>query len=238
MSTVQTQDVLPVRSRVSWSAIFAGAVVALATYLLLSTLGVALGFTVSSQVGDKELSIGVVTWAVITTLVSLFLGGLVTSALAVGETKTEAAIYGIIVWGVVFASLLWMLAGGVRLGFNAVMGVASTPSATVVTARLTDRDLEAVGFTPQEITDRRAQFDQLRARNQNLSTEMRNVAEDPRTIQAAWWTFGGIFLSMLASVAGALTGSGPTLTLAAARVRATILTNEFPAQERQTVVPR
>lgn len=220
MATVQTQDLLPVRSRVSWAAILAGAVTALAVYLLLSTLGVALGFSVSGRVGDEELGIGVATWAIISTLVSLFLGGMVASQCTVGENKMEAVIYGLIVWGVVFAMLLWLMAGGIRIGFNAVMGVASSPGNSVLAARLTDRDLEAAGFRQEEIAQRRAEFDRLRA---SLTDEVRNAAQDPRAAKAAWWTFGGLLLSMLAAIAGSLTGSGPTLAIADVRIRQTIM---------------
>lgn len=232
MATVETKDLLPVHSRVSWSAILAGAVMALAVYLLLSVLGVALGLSVSGQVGDKTLGIGAATWAVVTILLSLFLGGCVTSQCTVGESKAEAITYGVIMWGVVFALLLWLMAGGVRIGFNAVMGVASTPAATAVANRLTDEDLRAAGFTPEQITTYRSQFDQLRARSENLPAEIRGVATDPRATAAAWWTFGGILLSMLAAVAGALVGSGPNLILAGLTVRSPV----FSDRSRQEVL--
>jgi ABC-type transport system involved in multi-copper enzyme maturation permease subunit len=101
METVQTQDLVPVRSRISWSAILGGAVVAMAIYLLLG----ALGLTLTDRVGSQELGMGAAVWAVATLLVSLFVGGFVTSQCTVGESKTESTIYGVIVWGVVFCGL-------------------------------------------------------------------------------------------------------------------------------------
>src|SRR5262245_51104205 len=111
-TAIETQDVLPVRSRVSWGAIFAGAVVALTVYLLLSSLGVALGLSVSGRVDGQNLAIGAGIWAILSTLISLFLGGWVASQCTAGETRGEAAVYGVVVWGIFFAALLWLAAGG------------------------------------------------------------------------------------------------------------------------------
>jgi hypothetical protein len=52
--TIRAEDVLPVRSRISWGAIFAGAMVALSLYFLLTMLGAALGLSV----GDRIAQIG------------------------------------------------------------------------------------------------------------------------------------------------------------------------------------
>lgn len=236
MAAIQTEDVLPVRSRVSWSAIFAGTFMALAAYLLLSVLGIALGLTFSAQVGDRELGIGATVWAIASTLIALFIGGCTASQFTVGENKGEAIVYGIIVWGTVFAMLLWMMASGIRVGFNALIGMASTPVAQQLTQQvstMSDGDLRSAGFTDEQITNFRAQFDQLKSRSQNLPQEMRRTAEDPRATAAAWWTFGGLFLSMLAAIGGAIFGSGPTLHLATLRFRSAVV---GPGAPRQTVV--
>jgi len=205
---VQAQDVLPVRSRVSFSAIFAGAVVALALSLLLHMLGAALGLSLINHVGDNTLSTGALVWAIGMTLIALFAGGYVTSRCSVGETHGEAAIYGVIMWGVVFAMLLWLMASGARMGLTAIMGVANNPAV----AR-SDADLTASGFTEDQIANNRTQFDKLRARWDNVPAELRSAAEDPRARSAAWWTFAGVLLSMLASIAGAVVGAGPEFVL-------------------------
>jgi hypothetical protein len=223
MSAVQAQDLVAVRSRVSWGAIFAGAVTALAVYLLFSTLGVAVGFSVSDSVGDRELGIGATIWAIAAMLISLFLGGWVSSQCSVGENRQEAVVYGIIVWGVMFAMLLWLMAGGIRIGFNAVMGVMNAPAAGAMASRLSDDELRAAGFTQEQVDSLRGQFERLRARAQNLPNEMRAAAQSPNTSAAAWWTFAGIALSMLASIGGALAGSGPTLTFGGIRLRTGVL---------------
>jgi hypothetical protein len=54
------------------------------------------------------------------------------------------------------------------------------------------------------------QIQRYQARAENLPAELRARATDPRTRSAAWWTFGGVLISMLASIAGSYVGAGPT----------------------------
>jgi len=202
MDRIETQDLMPVRSRVSWPAIFAGAVVALAFYFLLSCLGVALGFTVSHSVGERELGIGAAIWAVAALLVALFVGGLTASQVSVGENRTEAMFYGLLVWGVVFGALLLFAGSGMRMGFNAMMGIAASPTTAVVVNQLDAEDMRQAGLNPEQI-------ERLQARARNLPEELRARAQDPRMTQAAWWTLLGIVASMGAAIFGALAGAGP-----------------------------
>lgn len=228
MATVETQDLLPVRSRVSWSAIAAGAVVALASLVVLGALGAALGLSVTGTVENRNLGIGAAVWAVISLLVALFIGGCVASQSTVGETKTEALTYGVIVWGVVVAMLLWLTASGMRMGFSAVMNVASSPAAAAV-LRMSEEDLRNLGFSQEEITRMRTRWNEMRSRGEPAA-EARGVAEDPRTTAAAWWTFAGILLSLLAAVGGAIAGAGPSFTIRGFRLRAAAIGTTFPAQ--------
>lgn len=116
---------MPVRSRVSWGAIAAGAMVFVAIYFLLTMLGVAVGLEVSANRNDVDLGNGAALWSILTLLLAMFLGGWATSRLAVGETKLEAILYGVILWGVLFIGMFWLFGVGVRIGFGAMMGVAS-----------------------------------------------------------------------------------------------------------------
>jgi hypothetical protein len=212
--SIHTEDVTGVRSRISWAAVLAGAVVTLTTYLLLGALGVALGLTFNENVGAEELGIAAAAYAVISLLLALFAGGCVVSRCTAGENTTEALLYGVVLWGVVFAAMLWMTAGGIRMGFNAVMGIASSPATGAVVNRMSDADMKAAGLTDEQIAN-------LRNRASNLPGEVRAAARDPRTTEAAWWTFAGLLLSMGAAIGGALMGKGPDLLLATLRVRST-----------------
>ena len=231
MSTVPiVQEAPSVRSRVSFGPIVGGAVVALAVYLLLSLLGVALGLSVSAHATTTELGIGAAAWALAALLIALFCGGFIVSQCTVGETAGEAAVYGIIMWGVVFAFLLWLTTTGVNLGFNAVMRVASS-SATVqapTDAAMSDAQLERAGFTKNVIESNREYFNHL---GQDVGSQVRTAAEDPRAVPAAWWTFAGVLFSMLAAMIGAICGSGPHVVVAGFPVR-----SRFVLPNRRAVV--
>jgi len=214
MATVEPKDVLPVHSRVSWGAVFAGAVTAIAIYTLLSVLGIAIGMTVGSRVEDtSNIGTGAAIWAVITLMLSLFLGGWVTSQCTTNETKMEAVVYGVIVWGAMFALLAWPLMSRLRLGFSDLITIAGESRAAAAAGVFSDQDLRTAGFTDEQINNQRTQFDKLRNRGQDLGAQIRDAATDPRAVNGAWWTFGGILLSMLAAISGAVAGAGPELRL-------------------------
>lgn len=231
-SSVQTEDLVPVRSRISWGAIVAGSVLALALYFLLTLFGGAIGFTISGSTTSQTLGIAAAVWAVLVTAVCLFIGGFVASQLTVGENKTEAMMYGLLVWAVVFAMLLWLMATGVRVGFNAMVGVATSGSAVAnATAQnTTQEDWEAVarraGFSQQQVDD-------VKQKAKDAPAQAKQAIDDPATRQRAeavahdageaatkvtWYTFLGTLVSMLAAAAGGYVGAGPTFRIFAVPV--------------------
>jgi len=230
---VHAEDLVPVRSRISWGAIVAGSVLALALYFLLTLLGGAIGLSVNGRTSARALGIGAAVWAIVVTALCLFIGGLVASQLTVGENKMEAAMYGLLVWAVVFAMLLWLMATGVQAGFNAMVGVATAGSAAAntVAQNTTQEDWEAgarrAGFTQQQIDD-------VKQRAKDAPAQAKAAVEDPANRQKAeaaareveeavtkvtWFTFLGTLVSMLAAAAGGYVGAGPTFRLFAVSTR-------------------
>src|SRR5687768_4720062 len=98
VTPAQAEDVMSVGSRISWAAIFAGAVLALAMNFLLMMLGGAVGLSVRDRVDPDKFNDAAVIWTILCLCISLFVGGVVTSQFTVGENKMEAVIYGIIMW--------------------------------------------------------------------------------------------------------------------------------------------
>ena len=240
---VDVDDVLPVRSRVSWGAILAGAVLALALYFLLTLLGGAIGLTIGPDTDAAALGTGAAIWAILVTVVCLFAGGYLASQFTVGENKVEGAVYGALVWATVFAMLLWLMASGVKAGFNAMVGVATAGGAavgTVVDAVPTEA-LAKVDMTDIEGLAKRAgldqaQIDSLKATAETEAQQAADAAADPQnrrdarqaaseaasqtaeeiadaTATVTWLTFAGTLLSMLAAVLGGYVGAGPNFRL-------------------------
>ncbi|WP_152049571.1 DUF2188 domain-containing protein [Tautonia marina] len=195
--TIRLHDVTSVGSRVSWSALMAGAVVALTVYVSLGTLGVAVGLSTAGTdaVGGSTLAIGAAIWAAISLLVALFMGGFVTSRSTVGERKDEAMIYGLLLWGTIFVAVVVLTGLGLNLGVGGMLQQVTGPN---VAPTLTEAQLVDAGLTNQQIADVQA----AQAQSSNV-----------RATTAAWWTFATLIASIIASIAGSLIGAGPQLSL-------------------------
>lgn len=98
-------------ARVSWGSIFAGAVIALATQIVLALIGVAIGLaTLDPATGNTPsgtaLGTGAAIWLVISSLVSLFFGGYVAARLA---GRFNGWLHGLITWGTLTLLTLMLL---------------------------------------------------------------------------------------------------------------------------------
>jgi hypothetical protein len=215
--SARSENLLPVRSRVSWGAVFAGAVVALALYFLLTLIGGAVGLSVSGHVRPSSVGMGAAVWVILSTAAALFVGGLVTSQLTAGENKVEAVLHGIILWGVLFAVLLWLMSSGVKAGFNAMVGMAhdggaATPGSTAEGWEVGARRAGISQATIDKWRDKAAAPSAPEAAGAAESTESPQVAAEAAT-RITWWAVLGTILSMSAAVAGSVAGSGPAFRL-------------------------
>lgn len=197
--SIRTQDVMSVGTRVSWSAILAGAAIAITVFVFLSILGVALGLTISHDVAEENLAAGAAIWSIVSLLVALFLGGYVASLSTAGETKGEALMYGVLLWATLFVVLTVLSAAGVSLGLAGMMNDVnlSRGQPAVNPAERTERLREA-GFSEKQI---------------KVFSDFGDRARQVSPTTTAWWTVGGMFLALIASLLGAVTGAGPTLVL-------------------------
>jgi hypothetical protein len=191
----------------------------LTAYLVLATLGLAVGLSLGNRMTSNALGISAGIWIIVSMLISLFVGGCVCSRCTAGENKVEAAMGGVVVWGVFFVLLAWLSSGALNTGLKAVFGVTDTAARTQGDGNLlSDENLRSYGFTDRQIADMRAQFDKMRGRVTNPSEEDREAAHRTATA-AAWWALTGIILSLAAAVVGGLVGAGPTLVLTSLRLR-------------------
>jgi len=219
-------DHLSVRSRVSWASIIAGAMVALSIYVLLTLLGVALGIEAAVRGADTNLGAGTAIYSIVTLLLAMFFGGWATSRLAVGESKLEAVLYGVILWGVLFMGLVWLLSNGMRAGFGGMVGLASGAYSTTEEGRIdVDRmagDLKRAGADEATVDKYRSYLEKVRDDPGSASEVTREASKDPEirsaaaraaegARQATWWTLAGVVISMATVIFGSLIGSGELL---------------------------
>ena len=218
---VQAEDVIPVRSRISWAAVVAGSLLALATFFLLNLLGSAIGLSINDNVTGRSLAIGAVVWAVLATSAALFLGGFIASQLTTGENKVEGILYGLLTWGLVFGMLMFLAAQASRAGLTAMVGMANTANSTAAANGTTWEELARNSGVPQN------EIDRMRSTVPNATARANDAANNPETRQqiadnatkAAWYSFLGTLISMIAAALGGYIGAGPTLRLFTVRVR-------------------
>ena len=218
-TTPNARDLLAVRSRVSWGAITAGAMVALAIYVVLTLLGLAVGIEVAVRGSEVSLGAPAAIYTLVTLLVAMFFGGWATSRLAVGESKLEAVLYGIILWGVLFVGMVWLVSAGHqhRVRGHAGTGLGGVQHDRGGARRRPDRpDLARAGA--DEATVNKAGIITAALRDDPAS-----LASDPAVPtdlqpgragapgSATWWSLAGVLLSMATVIVGALTGSGELL---------------------------
>jgi hypothetical protein len=124
---------LPAAPRISWAAIFGGAVAALALWLLLYAFGLAVGLS-SMDPSDPHSArgSGIFTgiWSGVAPLIALFVGGLVAARLAGVFLRGYGALHGLVMWGLVtiagafmvFSVVSSIVAGTVSMGKSVAEG--------------------------------------------------------------------------------------------------------------------
>lgn len=148
MVTNVTNGVLPVEelragktpTRLSWGAIFAGVVIAVAVQLVLGILGTGIGLTMVDPVegttpGAAGFGIGAGIYWLITTIVALGAGGYAAARVAGVHDRFDALVHGLVVWGVTLILTLYLLTsavGGIIGGaFRTVGAVAGAAGSSV-----------------------------------------------------------------------------------------------------------
>lgn len=124
--------------KISWPAIFSGVLVTAVSQLLLSLLGVGIGFAtidpVSEQDPMKGIGIASVIWWSVTMFISLFIGGWTTGKVYSSKIKGERTIHGLLTWSTftVFSFLMLTTSIGVLIsGAGNIVGSALRAGATV-----------------------------------------------------------------------------------------------------------
>jgi len=197
---VQVEDILPVHSRVSWGGIVAGLFVTAAIFIVLMALGSAIGLTVWAGGPDKQsFDIGAAVYTFVISLISLFVGGWVTTQFTIGEGRFEAAVHGVVLWGL-FMSLALVL--GLQLGFMSFQGLLSNPHATSMAMQQAQQNAPAM---------------QNPAAPNQPAPQTQEAAR--QSYPAAWGTFGALLISLVVTMAGSLAGAGPTLLVRSVRVQ-------------------
>jgi hypothetical protein len=213
---VRLEDVAGVRSRITWQAVLAGAIIAMAANLVITFFLAAVGLTLN-EAGVRENTVGIAALiaTIIGIIVSLFIGGWVTVQLTAGETEQEAVLYGILTWATVVALSFLLVGMGMRAaGYFALVGgtmAAQTPE--VRNAQNWEQALRNAGASQATIDSVRGTLNpnQGVAPGPDVQTAQERARE--AAVGASWAALVGIMLSMVACIGGAMVGRGPSFRL-------------------------
>ena len=128
--------------RVSWGAIFAGAVIAIALTALLTLLGLGIGLgTLDIAQGDSGAGAPKATliWWAVTSILATGLGAFVAARLAGIPRGVTGALHGFAVWAVTTLVTLWLATSAIGFALGAASSVVTT------TARVTTDAVSTVG---------------------------------------------------------------------------------------------
>ena len=149
--------------RVSWGAIFAGAVVAVVVGLLLNLLGIGVGLSTFEFGPDdtaKGFGIGQAIWFTISSLASLFAGGWIAGHLSGLPRKVDGALHGLVAWGLTTMLTVYLVSSGVGSvvgGVTSVIGGAASAAGSGIAnvapgvADAAQQQLEQRGITLDRI---------------------------------------------------------------------------------------
>ena len=180
-------DTVAAKNRVQWGPIIAGVLTALATLVILSILGVAVG---SSALEPRDVGqtvgTGAAIWGAVSAVIALFLGGFIAARTAAVGGVGSGMINGLMV-GCAILALIIFLAGS---GVSAVVGALGSNFGDIVNAvQNNTSDVTSAVDQAQE------QADQV----------------DPKTAfdavkDSAWWTLLGVVLALAAGAVGGMVG--------------------------------
>lgn len=220
---VSTSGTPALLSRVSWGAIFAGAVIALGTMILLGLMGSGLGFGAIDPATNNPFSgigIGAAIWWIISSVFAMGVGGYVAGRLSGIPDKRSATAHGAAVWGLVTIFTLWFAASTVGSIFNTATGALT--GAVQAAGNVADSAAQAatapnspVQVTGQEIENQaqdvietvRQEAQQVDLQQvQNQAVAVADDAADALSA-AAWYAFFASLLGLAAAVIAAGIGA-------------------------------
>jgi hypothetical protein len=144
--TYTSEEAVTDLNRISWGAVFAGVVIALATQFLLNLLGVGIGAAVldpatADNPTASSFSIIGGLWFVVAGIVASFIGAYVASRLSGRPSETTGGFHGVTSWAATTLVVLYLLTtsvgalvGGAFSGLSSVVGGAGQAAASAVSA--------------------------------------------------------------------------------------------------------
>lgn len=158
----------PLLKRISWSAIFAGVVLAMVVSIILNLLGTAIGTASIDPLQESNpldgLGKGTAIWVIASGVISLFVGGWIAGRLA----QREGTLHGVLVWATTSLITLYLLS-------SAVTGIVSSG------LNIAGSGLSAVGSGLSQIAPRLGSTVQDQLRKQGIDFNLDDLQNELET---------------------------------------------------------
>ncbi|TKD12078.1 hypothetical protein [Polyangium fumosum] len=168
-------------SRIRWSSVLAGLFLSLGTLVLLGLLGFATGVSVldpSGRTSLERLATGMALWMGFASLVALFVGSYAAAKLGGAIRRGDGALAGVLTWAVSLALLVFVVGNGAPPFFGTEeLGRPTGFESAITFAQRTEPFPPSFRFQHGEL------------------------------IRAAWLSFGGAVITLLAATFGGALGA-------------------------------
>ena len=182
--------------RISWGAIFGGAILVVTIQLLLVLLGAGIGLdTVNTNAGTtpgaSSLGIGAGVWWIVSSIIALAFGSYAAARLAGLESRWDGILHGLITWGVATLFTVWLVSSAVG---GIIGGSASAFGGLVSAAGSGVKDAaqplaQAAGVTPDMVQQQAQAY--LKPANPDPATMSPQDAQKEVVTNLATYAKGG-----------------------------------------------
>lgn len=203
--------------RVRWGAILAGLFAALATLVVLSVLGLAIGLS-SYDAGDPlgSFGMGAGIGGIITALLAFLIGGWVAASTAGARGRSNGILNGAMVWVVAVPLILYLLGSGLGSLVNTAGSVAATgvsavaPAVAAAAPAVGTAAAQTPGAQATVQTAGQGVADAVQATASALGNQV-NPQNAERVTSAAgktaWGTLAALLVGLIASALGGWMGA-------------------------------
>jgi len=195
------ENVLPARNRVQWGPIVAGLLTTIASMLVLTVLGLAIG-TSAFEPRDSGQTIGTAAaiWGAVSAIISFFLGGWVAAKTAAVDGGFSGLMQGLMVGATALALILYLTSSGLGNLFGTI-GSNIGDIANVAQDTAQQQGINTTGEAQAEVQDT---VNNAQAQAQDVAGTAKETFLDAE--ESAWGTLGGLILALGAAALGGLAG--------------------------------
>jgi hypothetical protein len=190
---------------ISWRAVLAGIVVALAVDVLLSLLGFAVGLTAFEPTAGaaKGVGMGIGIWLIITAIASVFAGAYFGARVAGDPWRGDGVAHGLMVWAGFVLLSLWLVGSGAGKILNTASGLAGSAMSGMMTPEGRARP---TGPVAREVPSIREATPPTQAQVAEAAKKAADQAAAGGAV-ASWVGFGIALLSLGGGALGGMLGA-------------------------------